>query len=121
MSDDKITYSDVEEYEKFFSLIPSFLLERFAKKNTNLVLKFKSQVQSLIDGLNENEKAKLDIVLNIDTEELQGLMNEAYEHDGKKQYKILANPDYKEFVETNINELHELVNPQNQISDEQSP
>ena len=120
MSDDKITYSDVEEYEKFFSLLPPFLLERFAKKNTNLVLKFKSQVQSLINGLNENEKIKLDIVLNTDTDELQGLMNEAYEHVGKKQYKILANPNYKEFVETNLNELHKMVNPQNQISDEQS-
>ena len=120
MSDVKITYSDVEEYEKFFSLLPPFLLERFAKKNTNLVLKFKSQVQSLINGLNENEKVKLDIVLNTDTDELQGLMNEAYEHVGKKQYKILANPDYKEFVKINLNELHDMVNPQNQISDEQS-
>ena len=59
MTKDKITYSDVEEYEKFFSLIPPFLLERFAKKNTNLVLKFKSQVQSLIDGLKENEKVNI--------------------------------------------------------------
>ena len=120
MTEDKITYNDVEEYEKFFSLIPPFLLERFAKKNTNLVLKFKPHVLSLIDGLNENEKVKLDIVLNTDADELQGLMNETYEHDGKKQYKILADPNYKEFVETNINELREMVKSQNQISDEQS-
>ena len=110
MSEEKLTYEDVEKYEKFFTLAPPFLLERFAKKNTNLVVKFKSKVQSFVDGLDENDKEKLNILLDTDTDELQVLMNEAYEHSGKKQYKILANPKYKEFIEINLNELGNLIN-----------
>lgn len=110
MREDKITYGDIEKYEKYFSLMPSFLLQRYAKKNANLVLKFKSQVESFMTKLNDDQKRLLDLTLNSETEELQAIMNDAFEISGKKQYKILANPDYKEFIETNINELRELVN-----------
>ena len=39
---EKITYDDVVEYNYLFTFAPSFLLERMAKKNSNLVKKFKS-------------------------------------------------------------------------------
>lgn len=109
MSENKITMKDVEAYEKFFSLIPSFLLERYAKKNTNLVLKFKSKVESYMAKMSDGQKLKLDILLNSDVDELQGLMNDAYQDTNKKQYKILANPKYKPFIETNIEELRQIV------------
>lgn len=109
MSEDKITYSDVEEYEKFFSLIPSFLLERFAKKNTNLVLKFESKVRGFMGNLSDGQKKKLDLVLNSDVDELQSIMDEAYNISNKKQYKILANPKYKQFIEDNLNEIRKMV------------
>ena len=118
MSEDKITYSDVEPYEKYFTLVPSFLLERYAKKNTNLVLKFKSQIESFMTRLNDNQKRLRDLTLNCEIEELQGLMKEAYELSDKKQYKILANPDYREFIETNLNEIREMINSKSEIPDE---
>lgn len=110
MSEDKITYSDVKQYEKFFTLTPPFLLERFAKKNTNLVLKFESKAKKYLANLNENQKKKLDIVLNSEIEDLQAVMADAYERTNKKQYKILANPKYREFLEFNIDEVRKLVN-----------
>ncbi len=110
MSENNITYDDIKEFESFFTMAPPFILERFAKKKTNFVEKFKSKVQSFIDGLDEEHLNKLNIVLNTDTEELQRVMNDAYEQSGKKQYKILANPKYKEFIEININALREMVN-----------
>lgn len=109
MSDERITYKDVQEYEKFFTLIPPFLLERFAKKNTNMVLKFRSKVESYLANLSDHQKSKLDIVLNSDIVELQGIMREAFEHSNKKQYKILANPKYKQFIEDNIEEIRKIV------------
>lgn len=109
MSENKITIKDVEAYEKFFSLIPSFLLERYAKKNTNLVLKFKSRVESYLTKMSDGQKHKLDVLLNSEVDELQSVMNEAYQDTHKKQYKILANPKYKEFIELNINELRQIV------------
>lgn len=109
MSGDKLSYDDVKEYEKFFTLIPSFLLERFAKKNTNMVAKFKSKVESFMANMNENQKNKLDIVLNSDVDELQSIMVEAYSLSNKKQYKVLANPKYKQFIEDNLDEIRKMV------------
>ena len=106
---DKISYEDIKPYEELFTATPAFLLERFAKRNTNFVSKFKSKVQSFLDGLNDDQKKKLDIVLNSDTEELQAVMAEAYEKTNIKQYKILANPKYKEFIQININEIENMI------------
>ena len=109
MSEDKITYSDVKEYEKLFTLIPPFLLERFAKKNSNIVHKFKSRVESFLTRLSPNQRNKLDIVLNSDIDELQAVMSEAYSKSNKKQYKILANPKYKPVVESNLDEVRKMI------------
>ena len=105
----KISYEDIKPYEELFTATPAFLLERFAKRNTNFVLKFKSKVESFLDGLDDNQKKKLDIVLNSDTDELQAVMADAYEKTNIKQYKILANPKYEEFIELNINEIEKLL------------
>lgn len=105
---EKISYEDVKQYEHLFSLVPSFMLERMAKKNRNLVDKFKSKIESKINSLSDTQRAKYDIILNSDVEELQAVMAEAYEKSDKKQYKILANPKYKEFIELNIGELKKL-------------
>ena len=109
MSENKIRYEDIEQYEKLFTLTPSFLLERFAKKNTNLVLKFEPKVRNYMANLNSEQKNKLDIVLNSDVEEIQDLMNEAYLKSNKKQYKVLANPKYKQFIEDNLNEIRKMI------------
>ena len=106
---DKISYEDIKPYEELFTATPAFLLERFAKRNTNFVLKFKSKVVSFLDGLNDDQKKKLDIVLNSDTDELQAVMADAYEKTNIKQYKILANPKYKEFIQININEIKNMI------------
>lgn len=110
MSEEKITYEDVEEFEKLFKLVPSFLLERFAKKNTNMVLKFESKVDVFLNNMDEYHKNKFNIVLNTDVDELQAIMKDAHSRTGIKQYKILANPKYKQFLEVNLNELRKKVN-----------
>lgn len=110
MSENRITYDDVKEYEGLFTLAPSFLLERFAKRNTNLVLKFKSPIQSYIDNLTQDQKDKLDVILKSDIEELQAIMDESYRKTNKKQFKILANPKYKHFINDNLDEIRNMIN-----------
>lgn len=105
---EKLSYDDVKQYEHLFSLVPSFMLERMAKKNRNLVDKFKSKIQPRLESLSDNQRNKYEMILNSDVDELQSIMAEAYEKTDKKQYKILANPEYKEFIETNIEELKKL-------------
>ena len=107
--DDEITYEDVMEYEKLFVMAPSFLLERFAKRNSNVVSKFKSQIQSHLNNLNSDQRNKLDIILKTPTSELQEIMNEAYIKTNIKQYKILANPKYEDFIENNLDEIRKLI------------
>ena len=107
--DEKITYEDVKEYENLFLLAPTFLLERFARKNKNIVSKFKSQVQSHLRNLDENQRKKLDVILASDVSDLQQVMHEAYLKTKIKQYKILANPKYKDFIELNLAEIKKLV------------
>ena len=109
MSDEKIDYRDVREYESLFKLAPSFLLETFARRNSNLVLKFKSQIMSHINNLDETQRKKLDIILQTEIVELQAVMKEAYLKTRIKQYKILANPRYKDFIEKNLNEIRKLL------------
>ena len=109
MGENEITYADIKEYESLFTLEPSFLLERFAKRNSNLVLKFKSTIESHIDNLNDDQKNKLDIILKTDVEDLQNILYEAYMKSNKKQYKILANPEYKDFIEFNLDEIRKMV------------
>lgn len=104
----KITYKDIKEHEKLFTLAPPFLLEAFAKKNTNLVLKFKSAIQSHIDNLSDIERDKLDLILQMEVQQLQELMAHAYKMTSMKQYKILSNPKYKKFIEDNINEIRKM-------------
>ena len=107
--EDKITYEDVKEYHYLFTMAPSFVLEMMARKNSNLVLKFKSTIQSYMDNLDDVQKNKLDIILNSDVDELQSVMDEAYRKTGKRQYQILANPKYKDFIQSNISEIKELI------------
>ena len=107
--DDKITYDDVKEYESIFKMAPSFLLERFARKNTNFVSKFQSQIQSHLNNLNQDQKDKLDLILRTDIVTLQMIMHEAYLKSKIKQYKILANPKYRQFVESNLAELRKMI------------
>jgi len=107
--DDKITYDDVKEYEHLFTMAPSFVLEMMARKNSDLVLKFKSAIQSHLSNLTDEQKSKLDIILNSDVDELQLVMDEAYRKTGKKQYRILDNPKYKDIIKSNLSQLKELV------------
>ena len=106
---DKITYKDVIEYEKLFTRVPSFVLERFARKNSNLVLKFKGQVESHLHKLNDKQRKKLDIILNTEVSELQRILDEAYDRTNVKQYKILADPEYRNFIESNLDEIKKII------------
>lgn len=80
-----------------------------AKKNSNLVKKFKSTIQSYMDNLTDIQCVKLNVILDSDVSELQAIMQEAYEKTNKKQYRILANPNYSQFIELNLNELKGMV------------
>ncbi|WP_305514642.1 MULTISPECIES: hypothetical protein [unclassified Methanobrevibacter] len=105
---EELSYEDIKEYGHLFTIAPSFVLEMMARKNSNIVLKFKSTIRSFLESLSDEEMIKLDLILTSDVDVLQDLMNEAYAKSGKKQYKILANPKYKNFIILNLGEIEKL-------------
>lgn len=107
--EERISYDDLKEHEHLFTLAPSFILKRMARKNSNLVDKFKSTIESHLNKLSDEQKAKLHLILDSDVDELQELLRQAYEKTRIKQYEILANPKYKEFIELNLRELRKLI------------
>ena len=106
---DKITCDDVMPYAHHASKVPAFLLKRMAKRNSNLVGKFESQIKPRLENLNENHRHKLDLVLNSDVSELQSVLAEAYDRSGKKQFQILADPNNAGFIERNLDEIRKLI------------
>ena len=109
MTEEKLSYDDVKEYESLFTMAPSFVLNAMVKRNTNLVKKFQPSIVKYLKNLTPVEKEKLNHILNADTESLQKLMFVSYKKTGKKQYYILANPENREFVRMNLDELKQLV------------
>lgn len=109
MTEEKLTYKDVMEYKSLFTMAPSFILSAMVRRNTNLVVKFKSQVTSYLIKLTPDQKKKLLLILNSDIDYLQQLMKIAYSRTKKSQFKILANPKNKEFIKMNLSELKKLV------------
>lgn len=107
--DDKITYEDIDEYKHLFTLAPAFVLEAMAKTNANLVSKFKSSIKNYMDNLTPNQRDKLHNILASDIDFLQEKMEEAYNKTKKRQFKILANPSYRNFIEKNLNELKKMI------------
>ena len=109
MSGDKITYRDFREYQSLFKLAPAFLLERFARKNKNIVMKFRPQILAHLSNLDELQRKKLDLILRTEVAELQAIMKEAYLNTKVNQYKVLSNPKYRQFIEINLRELEKLL------------
>lgn len=106
---DKLTCDDVMKYEHLVSKVPAFVLEKMAKRKSNLVSKFESQIRPRLETLGDANREKLEVVLNSDVSDLQAVLNEAYEKSGKKQFKILANPKYAEFIEQNLDEVRKML------------
>ena len=104
-----ITYDDLKEHEHLFTLAPPFILKRMAKRNSNIVNKFSSTIEPHLNNLTEEQRDKLDVILNSEVEELHNLLMHAYMQTRIKQYEILSNPKYKEFIELNLNELRKLI------------
>ena len=90
-------------------MAPSLLLKRFARKNTNLVLKFKPVLQGYMDSLTPEQKSKLNVILSSDVDDLQMVMREAYKIRGLRQYKILADSRYKYFIVTNLDVIRSMI------------
>lgn len=109
MNNNKLGYEDIKQYEFILDKVPSFLLGSMIRKNANLVKKFESIILSKLNSLTSVQEEQLDIVLNLDIDEIQNILKDAYNKSGKKQYKQLSDSKSADFIEKNLLELKKLV------------
>ena len=109
VDNDKITYEDIKKYEFIFSKAPTMVLKVMIKTTADVVAKFKTKILLVASGLNDNQKSLIKKVFNMNVDEIQQLMDEAYKKSNIKQYKILADKNSKKFIEKNLDELKKLI------------
>ena len=107
--DEKITLEDILPYQGYVSKVPAFALKRMAKRKSNLVSKFESQIKSRLGNMSQHQRHRLDVAINSEVSDLQKVMDEAFEKTGKKQFKILADSKNEEFIRKNLDELEKIL------------
>ena len=107
--DEKITLEDILPYQRYVSKVPAFALKRMARRKSNLVSKFESQIKSRLGNMSHHQRHLLNIALNSEVSDLQNLMGEAFKKTGKKQFKILADSKNAEFIRKNLDELEKTA------------
>lgn len=104
----EITEEDVIETLDIFTKVPSFLLKRWVNNNKNLVEMFQGQIEDQKDKISHIDRLRLNKVLEMPVDELQEILNRAYQQTNKKQLKILADPGAKSFITLNMDELKRI-------------
>jgi len=105
MQDENITEEDVIKIMDQFIKVPNIILKGMVSRNINLVKKFENQILDYKSTLNNDELLKIRKVIETPISELQKILLNVYETTNKKQLKTLADPQSKQFIETNLNYL----------------
>ncbi|MGB9838380.1 hypothetical protein [Methanothermobacter sp.] len=108
-----ITEEDVIESLEIFTMVPSFLLRRWARAGTDLVSRFRSQIVDGYSQLSPSEREKVRAVLEMDISDIQDILEGAYMKTGKKQLKILSESSSRSFIELNLEEIRKLIHHEN--------
>ncbi len=105
----EITEKDVMELMDIFTSIPVIMLKGAIKGNMNAVKTFENQIESYKTRLSPEELAKIKAVLKMPVSEIQAILLSVYEKTGKKQLKILADPESQKFISLNLKELDRVL------------
>lgn len=105
----KISEKDVLDIMDIFTKVPVMLLKGAIKSNMNVVKTFQDQVESYKNDLNPEEMDKIKYLTEMPVSEIQEILNNVYKRTGKEQLRVLADPDSKDFISLNLNELRKIL------------
>lgn len=105
----KITEEDVMGIMDLFIRVPPVILNIAVNKNLNAVKSFESQIETYYSQISDEDRAKIEKVLEMPVPELQEILGKAYEKTHQKQFKILADPRAEQFIAGNLQELKKLL------------
>jgi hypothetical protein len=105
----KITEEDVMGIMDLFTRVPPLMLKIAVKRNLNAVKSFESQIETYYGQISDEERAKIEKVMEMPVPELQEILGKVYEKTHQKQLKILADPWAEHFIAGNLQELKKLL------------
>jgi len=105
----EITEKDVIGMMDAFTRATPVMLKIMVKNNMNVVKSFESQIKEYESQLKDEERFKVEKVLEMPVFELQNILKKAYLKTGQKQLKILADPKSEAFISKNLKELKRVL------------
>ncbi|AXV40768.1 hypothetical protein [Methanobacterium sp. BAmetb5] len=108
--DEGISEKDVMGLMHVFTRVPPLVLKMVVKGNKNVVRSFEEQVRDHYQQLTEDERVKVEKVLEMPVFELQRILQNVYLETHQKQLKILADPSAEPFITLNLQELRKVLN-----------
>ncbi|MCE5214864.1 MAG: hypothetical protein LLF83_09120 [Methanobacterium sp.] len=105
----EITHKDVIEMLDLFTRVPPLLLKIVIKRNSNLVGSFQDRIEDYKNTLSPEDIQKIKIITNMPIEELQEILNDAYQETQQVQLKILSDPKAQPFITQNMHELEKII------------
>ena len=109
--EEKITEKDIIGVMDLFTKVPVILLNAAILSNMNAVKRFEDQIISYKTSLSLEELEKIELVTKMPVTEIQRLLLSVYEKTGKKQFKLLGDPNAQKFLSINLNELRKILFP----------
>ena len=105
----EISEDDVLELMDQFTRVPPLVLKMVIRGNSNVVKNFHSQIEEYKNTLTPEEILKIRKVLDMPVDELQDILNRAYQKTKQQQLIILADPKAQPFIKKNLQELGKII------------
>lgn len=105
----KVKEKDVDQLLRKVKRVPPFLINSYISKDINAITEFESQIKDYKNQISADNLENIRKVMEIPISEFQNILNEFYMKTGMEQFKILANPDAKDFLTMNLQELKKIL------------
>ncbi|MGB9936595.1 MAG: hypothetical protein ACPK7O_02650 [Methanobacterium sp.] len=100
---------DIGGLLKLLEKFPSFVVNLYISKNINAVEEFKIPIKENTDELTDEDLQKVRKIIEMPIPELQKIMHELYLITNLEQLKILSEPQARQLIELNLEELKNLL------------
>lgn len=87
---------------------PPFVANKYVSLNINAVEEFEDKIEDYKNKLSEEDLFKIRKIIETPVEELQDVLNELYLETNMEQFKIMADPKAKPFIDLNVRELRRI-------------
>lgn len=89
--------------------LPPFVVNKYISLNINAVNEFDDKIKVYKKVLSEEDLFKIKKIVDTPVDKLQKILYQLYQVTDMEQFKILSEPDAKEFITMNLQELKKIL------------